>query len=423
MNSTADRPPVDSRSVDRFQRSRALFERASQVIPGGIYGHMSPAAALPGAFPYYAERAEGSHYWDVDGNEYIDYLCGYGPVILGHQHPEVEEAAARQQRQALCLNHPSAVMVELAEKLVSLIDFSAWAVFGKNGSDMTTWAVQVAREHTQRRKILKVGGAYHGIDPWCTPGHGGLLVEDRAHVHDFSWNDLDSFEQLRKRYRDDIAGVIMTPFHHPTFSASLMPAPGFWSHIEAVCRHDGIVLILDDIRAGFRLDLRGSHRYFGFEPDLICLCKAIANGHALSAALGRRELRIAASKVFLTGSYWNSSPAMVAALTCLSILERENVVATLRRTGEALMEGLVARGRNHGYTVLPAGPAAVPFISIEGDTSLRLQQRLCAEITRRGALLHPHHNWFICAAHSQRDIDTTLALADQAFAALRAQDL
>jgi glutamate-1-semialdehyde 2,1-aminomutase len=410
-------------ATDPFQRSRELFERASQVIPCGIYGHMSPAAALPGAFPYYAERAQGSHYWDVDGNEYIDYMCGYGPVILGHQHPEIEQAAARQQQLALCLNHPSPIMVELAEHLVSLLDFSAWTVFGKNGSDMTTWAVQVAREHTQRRKILKVAGAYHGIDPWCTPGHAGLLEEDRAHVHDFTWNDLDSFEQLRKRHRNDIAGVIMTPFHHPTFRPSQMPSEGFWSHIESACRRDGIVLILDDIRAGFRLDLRGSHKCFGFEPDLICLCKAIANGHSLSAALGRKELRLAASKVFLTGSYWNSAPAMAAALTCLQILEREDVVATLRRSGATLLQGLVDSGRKHGYTVLPSGPPAVPFISIDGDASLRRQQRFCAEITRRGAFLHPHHNWFMSAAHSSQDITTTLELADQAFAVLRAQAL
>ncbi len=132
-------------NINRYRRSHELFARAAQVIPCGIYGHASPAAALPGALPYYADRAAGCRYWDVDGNEYIDYLCGYGPVILGHQHPAVEEAAARQQGKALCVNHPAPVMVELAEYLVSLVEFSAWAVFGKNGSDMTTWCVQVAR--------------------------------------------------------------------------------------------------------------------------------------------------------------------------------------------------------------------------------------------------------------------------------------
>jgi glutamate-1-semialdehyde 2,1-aminomutase len=407
---------------DRFRRSRELFDRAARVIPCGIYGHTSPAAAVPGAFPYYAQRAQGCRYWDVDGNEYIDYLCGYGPMILGHQNPQVEEAAARAQRDALCLNHPGPIVVELAEYLVSLVDFSAWAVFGKNGSDMTTWAVQVAREHTQRRKILKVAGAYHGIDPWCTPGHAGLLEEDRAHVHDFNWNDLESFERLLKQYRGDIAGVIMTPFHHPIFQPSQMPADGFWRQIESACRREGVVLILDDIRAGFRLDLRGSHRSFGFEPDLICFCKAIANGHALSATLGRKELRLAASRVFLAGSYWNSPPAMAAALACLTMLQAQDVPSKLRRSGQMLMDGLVGAGKKHGFEMLASGPPAVPFVSFVDDPSLRRQQRFCAEVTRLGAFLHPHHNWFMSAAHSSQDIATTLELADQAFTVLRDQD-
>jgi glutamate-1-semialdehyde 2,1-aminomutase len=405
---------------DRFRRSRELFDRAARVIPCGIYGHTSPAAMVPGAFPSYALRAQGARYWDVDGNEYIDFMCGYGPVVLGHQHPQVEEAANRAQRDALCLNHPGPIVVELAEYLVSLVDFSAWAVFGKNGSDMTTWAVQVAREHTQRRKILKVAGAYHGMDPWCTPGHAGLLDEDRAHVHEFDWNDLEAFQQLLKQYRGDIAGVIMTPFHHPVFWPSRMPADGFWPAIESACRREGIVLILDDIRAGFRLDLRGSHRQFGFEPDLICFCKAIANGHALSATLGRQELKLAASKVFLTGSYWNSTPAMAAALTCLQTLQSQDIPSKLRRSGERLTQGLVAAGHRHGFALLASGPPAVPFVSFVDDPSLRRQQRFCAEVTRRGAFLHPHHNWFMSAAHTDEDIDATLAMADQALAQMRA---
>ena len=407
----------------RYRRSQELFARAAQVIPGGVYGHASPAVSLPGAFPYYADRAQGCRYWDVDGNEYIDYLCGYGPMILGHQHAEVEEAAARQQRDALCVNHPGPVMVELAERLVKLVEFSAWAVFGKNGSDMTTWAVQVAREHTKRRKILKVAGAYHGIDPWCTPGHAGLLEEDRAHIHDFTWNDLDSFQRCLKKFSGDIAAVIMTPFHHPAFAPSQMPAPGFWPHVESACRRAGIVLILDDIRAGFRLNLHGSHHCFGFEPDLICFCKAIANGHPLSAALGRKELRVAASKVFLTGSYWNSPPPMAAALKCLEIMEREDTVSTLRLSGEALMTGLVAAGLKYGYAMTASGPPAVPFLSFSEDPSLRRQQRFCAEVTRRGAIFHPHHNWFLSAAHGPEDIAATLRMADEAFAVLKAEGL
>jgi glutamate-1-semialdehyde 2,1-aminomutase len=174
------------------------------------------------------------------------------------------------------------------------------------------------------------------------------------------------------------------------------------------------VLILDDIRAGFRLDLRGSHKLFGFEPDLICLCKAIANGHPLSATLGRKELRVAASNVFLTGSYWNSPPPMAAALACLKILQRDNAVETMRQRGEALMGGLVEAGRKHGYTVHASGPPAVPFMNFADDPGMRRQHRFCAEVTRRGAVFHPHHNWFMSAAHSSADIAATLQMAEAA---------
>ncbi|MBV9126600.1 MAG: aminotransferase class III-fold pyridoxal phosphate-dependent enzyme, partial [Verrucomicrobia bacterium] len=193
-----------------FSRSHALFSRAAAVIPGGIFGHTSPAASLPGASPYFAQNAQGCRYTDVDGHEYIDLLCGYGPIILGYNHPEVEAAAARQARDGNCFNHPAPVMVELAERLVALVDFASWAVFGKNGADMTSWAIQVAREHTQRKKILKIAGAYHGAHPWCTPGHGGWIPEDREHIHAFPWNDLDAFHTLLKRFRNQVAGVIVT---------------------------------------------------------------------------------------------------------------------------------------------------------------------------------------------------------------------
>jgi glutamate-1-semialdehyde 2,1-aminomutase len=202
-----------------------------------------------------------------------------------------------------------------------------------------------------------------------------------------------------------------------------MPAPGFWPHIEAACRKEGIVLILDDIRAGFRLDIRGSHKVFGFEPDLICFCKAIANGHALSATLGRKEMRVAASKVFLTGSYWNSAPAMAASLACLEIMQREDTPTLLRRSGETFMSGLIEAAKSHGYAISASGPPALPFPTFDDDRDLRRQQRLCAEVTRRGALFHPHHNWFLSSAHEPTHIQATLKMADESLAIMKSEGI
>jgi len=131
--------------TDRYHRSRELFARARQVIPGGIYGHAAPATTVPGGTPFFAQAGHGCRYRDVDGHEYIDLMCGYGPMLLGYHHPEVEEAVATARARGAAFNHPTELTVTLAEALVRRIDFADWAVFAKNGSDLTTWAVQVAR--------------------------------------------------------------------------------------------------------------------------------------------------------------------------------------------------------------------------------------------------------------------------------------
>jgi len=398
-----------------YPQSRAWFDRASKVIPGGIYGHTTPSNMVPGQMPYFAERGEGCRYWDIDGNEFLDYMCGYGPIILGHGHPEVEEAAARQRQDGSCFNHPTKRMVELAERLVDLVDFADWAVFGKNGSDMTTWAIQVAREKTRRRKVLQVRGAYHGTHAWCTPGTGGLIAEDRAHIHTFTWNDPDSFLQTARRWEGDVAAVILTPYHHPLYTESVLPTPEFLQTIETTCRKEGIVLVLDDIRAGFRIELGGSHRHFGFTPDIACYCKALGNGYAISAAVGTSALRMASSRVFLTGSFWNAAVPMAAALETLAILERDEVLSHLRNMGERLAQGLTEAASRYGLKAVVSGPPAIPFLTFPDCPNLRWNQLFSVEMAKRGVFFHPHHNWFLCAAHQAEEIDATVRAASEAF--------
>ena len=401
-----------------YSESLAWFQRAAKVVPGGIYGHTTPSNMVPGAMPYFADRGAGCRYWDVDGREYLDYMCGYGPIVLGHCHPEVEEAAERQRREGSCFNHPTKRFVELAERMVELIDFADWAVFGKNGSDMTTWAMQVAREKTKRRKVLHVRGAYHGTHAWCTPGKGGLVKEDRAQIETFTWNDPASFLRAVRRWEGDVAAVFLTPYHHPLYTESVLPSPEFLQTIEATCRQEGIVLVLDDIRAGFRVDLGGSHRHFRFNPDIACYCKALANGYAISAAVGRADLRVAASRVFLTGSYWNSAVPMAAALKTLEILERDQVLPHLKSMGERLADGLVKAGAKNGLRVVVSGPPAIPFLTFPDCRNLRWNQLFSVEMAKRGVFFHPHHNWFLCGAHQAGDIDETILAAEAGFAAL-----
>jgi glutamate-1-semialdehyde 2,1-aminomutase len=400
----------------RYRCSQELFDRATAVIPLGIYGHKNPEGLLPGASPYYAAKGRGGHCWDVDGHEYIDFLCGYGPVILGHAHPVVEQAVVSQMAEGNCLNHPGSLMVELAERLVSLVDMADWAVFAKNGSDVTTWATRVAREHTGRPKIVMVRDTYHGAQAWCLPGAGGLLPEDRAHVLQMEWNRLDLLEQFVEEHPGQIAGVIMAPYHHPIRAPQEMPGEGFWPGVRALCYREGMVLILDDIRAGFRLNLHGSHAVFGIEPDLVCFAKAMGNGHPISAAVGRAELRDAAERVFLSGTYWFSPAPMAAALTTLRVLEETDAIPRMARLGQRLARGLEERGAAHRFEVVVSGPPALPYLTFQDDPDLHLMRLFCREMISRGVFLHPHHNWFLCAAHTDHDIDRTLGLADIAFA-------
>ncbi|AHF89615.1 glutamate-1-semialdehyde 2,1-aminomutase [Opitutaceae bacterium TAV5] len=404
----------------KLVHSQALFRRAARVIPGGIYGHTAPAVTVPGAMPYFAaEAAGGCRYRDVDGNEFIDFMCGYGPLVLGYHHPEVEAAAEAARRRGACFNHPTPLLVDLAEKLVERIDFADWAVFGKNGSDLTTWAVMVAREATGRPGIVRIRGAYHGSHAWCTPGLGGLVAEDRAHLHDCGWNDTAALEAVFEKHRGQLAALVLTPFHHPAYGDSELPAPEFVAAANRLCREHRVLLVLDDVRAAFRLSAGGSHPVFGYEPDLAIYCKALGNGHPISACVGRKATQVAASRVYLTGSYWNDPAPMAAALAVLEIVARDRLPQKLERAGRRLVDGLLALGERHGVALLASGPPALPYVRVKDDPSLMRTQALCAAVAAQGVFLHPHHNWFIGAAHTDAEIDEALARIGRALATMR----
>ncbi len=405
----------DSSISYKYDKSLELYQRAAQVIPEGIYGHQNPAFVIPGASPYFAAKAKGAHFWDVDGNRYIDFLCGYGPVILGHNHPEIEKAVQDEARKGICFNHPGSIMVELAEYLTEKIDIADWAVFAKNGSDVTTWVIRVAREYTGRKKIIMIKGAYHGTDAWCSAYPGGVLPEERNLVLKMTWNNAGEMESLVSTHKNQIAALVITPYHHPTYTEQQMPSPVFIDRIRKICDREGIVLIVDDIRAGFRLDIRGSHHFFGIRPDMICFSKAMANGHPISTAVGRNFLREASEAVFFAGTYWFSTPPMAAAMKTLEIIESTDAIARMRSLGERLAKGLQDTAARHGYKVTISGPPALPYMTFDNDPDLYHMQVFCREMIGRGIFLHPHHNWFICAAHTDEDIDMAVSMADEAF--------
>ena len=391
-----------------FEETKSLFARASKVIPAGIYGHASPAMMVPGAFPYFAKSAEGCRYQDVDGNSYIDYMCGFGPILLGYQHPEVTEVAREAEVDGECFNHPTEYSVRLAEKIVSQIERADWAVFGKNGSDMTNWAIRVAREQTGRKRIAKEAQAYHGIDPWCVPGYGGVIAEDRSQIDQFHWNDVPSLEKLMTEKAAELAAIIITPFHHPNYADSELPTSEWVGALNRLSQKHGIALILDDVRGGLRLHANGSHCRYGLEPDLMCYSKALGNGYPISACAGTSVFKVAASKCFLTGSFWNCAVPMAVAMKTMEITVRDAIPEQLEQRGTQLIQGMLALGKRYGIPLQASGEPAMPYVRVAEDASFKRQQQLCAAAVQEGLFLHPHHNWFLSAAHTKEVIEESL---------------
>jgi glutamate-1-semialdehyde 2,1-aminomutase len=405
-----------------YLKSQELFRRAAKVVPCGIYGHFSPAPLVPPtAYPFYTARAQGARFWDVDGNEFIDYMCAYGPMVTGYNNPEVDRAALEQLKRGNCTTGAPEVMVDLAETLVDLIPAADWAFFAKNGGDLTDFATMIARDATGRKKIIMLNGGYHGVTAWMqAPGHHGLIEEDHAHIIRVDWNDVFGLEQAVEENSGEIAGFIATPYHVPAFADSELPEEGYWQKAEALCRKHGIVLIVDDIRHGFRIDMGGSCEAYGFKPDLICFCKALANGYPISALVGTGALKDIAARVFYTGSYWFSAGPMAAALANLKLMREMDAPGRMLETGKKLLDGMKDLARGYGYDLKVTGAPSMPYLRITNDPTLMLHQDWCAECTRRGVFFTSHHNWFISTAHTEEDIARTLDIVDDAFKAVKA---
>lgn len=370
-------------------------------------------------FPQFFLRGKGSRVWDVDGNEYIDYMCAFGPIMLGYQHDEVELAVAEQRKLGDCFNGPTEHWVHLAERLVEITPHADWAWFTKNGTDATTFTVTVARAHTGKKQVLRARGAYHGSAPWCTPQPIGVTPEDTANQLFYTFNDLESVRQAVAQAGDDLAAILVSPFRHDAWRDQEQVDPAFARGVREICDATGAVLILDDVRAGFRIDLRGSWAPIGVAPDLSAYSKAIANGYPLAAVVGRDHLRAAAEQVYATGSFWFSGVPMAAAIATIETLSSTDAIAHMKCIGRMLRDGLAAQAQSHGLRIRQTGPVQIPFLTFDSDQSFERSFTFSSEAAKRGAYLHPWHNWFISAAHSEDDVRDTLEITDIAFQIVR----
>jgi len=409
-----------------YTKSREAFIRATKVIPSGVYGHLGPAEGcfVPvDAFPLFSERAEGTYFWDLDGNRFIDYMCAYGPNILGYRDPDVEEAAAKQREKGNCTTSPSTVMIDFAELLVDTVSSADWAFFAKNGNDVTTLAVMTARAYTKRKKILFFKGYYHGISPWTQKiDYSGVIEEDVINNIYADWNDLEGLREIFHDNKGEIAAIIAQPYMHGNFKDNEMPSPDFWQEVRKLCDENGTVLIIDDVRAGFRLDIHGSDHYFGFEADLICFCKALANGYNVSALCGKEFLKNTVSGMSYTGSYWLSAVPFAAGIACIEKMKRLDIANLLRKKGERLRCALDSAAKEYGYNMIVSGAPSLPYLRIAESENLMLHQRWIAECVRRGVFFTSHHNHFMNAAMTDADIAETKEVAREAFRIIREEE-
>ena len=397
-----------------------LRKRAANVLPGGMYGHMS-TALLPKNYPQFFSRAQGAYVWDADGNRYLDFMCAYGPNLLGYAHESIDRAFTEQLARGDIAPGPSPLMIDLAEQFIALVPHACWAMFCKNGSDATMMALMVARAQTGRRGLIRCTGSYHGSAPWCTPITTGTIAEDRAHQFFCTYNDIASLETALAAAGDDLAAIIVTPFRHDAFKDQAAIEQDFAKRIRAACEERGAVLILDEVRAGLRLDRASSWQSLGVEPDLSCWGKSIANGHPISALLGSEGFREAAASIYVTGSYWYAAASLAAAIETLRLVRESDYLEHIQSMGQRLRSGLATTAGRHGFGFRQTGPYQMPLFLFDDDPDLRQGFCWSAEMLERGVYVHPWHNMFLSAAITAADIDFAIDASDGAFAALKSR--
>ncbi|WP_083459142.1 aspartate aminotransferase family protein [Jiangella muralis] len=429
-------PTVAAGTRTPLRRGAELAARASRVLPAGVSS--DARRGLPE--PVYVDHAAGAHLTDVDGNDYIDYVLGQGPMILGHSAPEVVEAVTRQVARGQAYAGQHALEIEAAELVQAMVPGADLVRFNTVGSEAVIGAWRLARGLTGRQKILKFEGHYHGwldaalwslhppVDaagprqaPVPVPASGGQQASAGADLVVAPWNDLDAFTALLAAHRDEIAAVVMEPLLCNT--GCISPAPGFLEAVREQTSAAGALLVFDEVITGFRLARGGAQEWFGVVPDLAVYGKAIAGGLPVAAIAGRAEVmdQITAGTVGHAGTF-NSNPiGMAATVATLGRLQRDGdeLYPRLRTLGGRLMAGLRDVAAAAGVPMLVDGPGPVFQTYLTSADAVRDYRdfaatdragmaRLHAGLLRRGINIVPRGLWFLSAAHTEADIDHTV---------------
>lgn len=399
-------PPVSPKervlscSYDLKEKAQRLIPSLTQTFSKG------PTQFVQGVAPVFLSRGQGSHVWDVDGNEYIDCPMALGPIILGYNYPLVTEAVIRQVQNGTTFSLPHPLEVEVAEMLVEIIPCAEMVRFGKNGSDATSGAVRVARAYTGRDIIACCG--YHGWQDWfigTTSRNKGVPRGVRELTIPFRYNNIESLEHIFAKHPRQVAAVIMEPVGVED------SRNGFLQKVRELTRREGALLIFDEVITGFRLALGGAQEYFGVTPDLACFGKAMGNGYPISTVVGKREIMELFDEVFFSFTFGGETLSLAAAVATISEMREKSVISHLWEQGRKLKDGYNVLARElelSRYTECVGLPprTVITFKDESGEESLLLKSLFQQECLKRGVLFSGGQN--ICYSHTDSDIDHTL---------------
>jgi glutamate-1-semialdehyde 2,1-aminomutase len=427
----------------RFDRSRELYERACRTTPGGIHSNVRK---IWKPVPMFYDRGRGSHVWDVDGNEYIDYVLARGPLLLGHSPQAVLDAVKAQMDRGLMYAGQHELEIETSELFCKLVPCAEMVRFSSSGSEAVHAAIRLARAVTGRCKVLRFEGHYHGWldnmfwnyappmdrigpreEPAAWPQSRGQSPEDGRHLVIRPWNDSAMVEEAFERHGDEIAAVITEPIM--CNSGGIMPVKGFLEGLRKLCDAHGALLIFDEIITGFRVSLGGAQEYLGVTPDLATFAKGMAGGFPVSAVAGQRAHMEAFGDLSVahSGTYNSNGPCAAASVAAMRMLSADDgeVLKLAHARGARLMEGIREAGRASGKDVHVRGVPTVFHVSFNDPVEIvdyrsfaqrdtQAYERFWSALQERGVRSVPGGLWFVSTAHTEQDVDQTLAAVSEA---------
>ncbi len=399
--------PIITKSNELYSRAVGLIPSVTQTLAKG------PGQWVKGIAPKYLIKGKGSHVWDVDGNEYIDYMMGVGPLSLGYAYPAVDDAIKKQLEDGITFSMMHPLEVEIAELIKETIPNAEAVRYSKTGADATSAAVRLARAFTGKNKILCCG--YHGWHDWyvsVTARNHGIPEAVQAISYTFNYNDIDS---VKNSIDGDVAAVILEPV---VFEE---PKNNFLHNLADLCKEKGIVLIFDEMWTGFRMSLGGAQEFFGITPDLATYSKAVANGMPISILTGKKEIMdLADEDIFFYTTFGGEALSLAAVKATINELRTKDVPKYLRTQGKKLKDGYNSIAQKLGIDFTKAigyeWRSMATFDAKAGDPLIQ-KSLMQQEMIKRGVLWQGFHN--MCFSHSDADVDYTLQALEESLSILK----